>query len=70
MALSSWSCDGCTNICYRMVNGETFRYCRAFIEKGKNRAKWQGDHVTCRDYTQDPAKEDPVVRWHDCMMGR
>ena len=68
MALSSWSCKGCTNVCYRMVGGEVFEYCRPFIEKGKNRKKWIGDHIACLDYTTDPRKTDNIVRVHDCEM--
>ena len=32
--LRSWSCKGCTNICYRLIDGEVAEYCRPVIEKG------------------------------------
>lgn len=70
MTLKSWSCKGCTNICYRTVDGETFRYCRQVIETGENRTEWRCDYIACLDYTTDPASEDKTVRLHDCMMER
>lgn len=67
MTLRSWSCKGCTNHCYLMVNGEVHKYCRPMIEK-RQRTEWQGDYIACLDYTQDPAAEDKVVRLHKCEM--
>lgn len=55
MALSSWSCEGCTNVCYRYIDGEIRKYCKEF---GNNRTEWQGDHVACLDYTTDERKTD------------
>lgn len=69
MAVTSWSCKGCTNHCYRTVDGETFQYCRAFIENGENKTEWHGDHVVCLDYTTDPDAFDPVVRIHPVHEG-
>ena len=65
MALSSWSCEGCTNICYRYINGEIRKYCKEF---GSSRTEWQGDYVACLDYTTDPNALDPEVRIHECML--
>lgn len=64
MAVTSWSCEGCTNHCYLTYNGVTSRYCRAFIERGENETAWFGAHLACLDYTTDPEAFDPVVRIH------
>lgn len=68
MALSSWKCKGCTNICFRNVDGETFKYCRPVIEKGGIQTEWQGDKFVCLDYTTDPSATDHIVQLHECMM--
>lgn len=62
---SSWSCDGCTNICYRATPNGVFRYCRMVIEHGGQKVEWQGDHVACLDYTNDPEQTDDMVRIHE-----
>jgi len=64
-ALSSWSCTGCTNKCYRMCgDGQVYEYCRPVIEKGTNNRKWIGNHCSCLDYSTDPKKTDKAVRVH------
>lgn len=66
MALRSWSCKGCTNLCYRLVHGEVVTYCRPAIEKGKNRTAWVTDeYIACLDYTTDPAATDPIPKIHE-----
>ena len=58
MALTSWSCKGCTNTCYKLFEGKVYAYCS--IEN--NRTEWQGDYLACLDYTTDPDAEDKQVR--------
>lgn len=67
MRLSSWSCKGCTNLCNRVYGGETSTYCKPILE-GRHRTEWQGDHVACLDFTEDPAAYDDVVRMHECYL--
>ena len=57
--LTSWTCNGCTNVCWRLVDGEVFKYCRLF---GRMRTEWQGDYLACLDYTTDPNATDRTVR--------
>ena len=64
--LKSWSCKGCTNVCYRIANGETQEYCRSVIEKGKFHTKWvTDDFVDCLDKTTDPKATDVRVRFQE-----
>ena len=62
--LSSWSCRGCTNVCYRLCpDGEVAEYCRPAVEKGKSRKKWvTPDHIECLDKTDDPSMTDNEVK--------
>jgi len=62
--LSSWTCKGCTNVCYRILNGEVFTYCRPVIEKGSHRTRWEGDFINCLDKTTDPKAEDKQVKMY------
>jgi len=62
LALKSWKCKGCTNICFQMYGGEVAEYCRPMAEKGSHRTKWIGDTLFCLDYTTDPKATDPQVR--------
>lgn len=65
MALSSWKCGDCTNICFRLINGEVFEYCRPMLE-GRHRTEWvTEDHVECLDYTTDPGATDLVIKVHN-----
>lgn len=67
--LQSWNCKGCTNICYRQVDGEVHKYCRQVVENGDYRTKWVTEnYVACLDYTTDPNATDPQVRMHDCEL--
>lgn len=67
--LSSWSCKGCTNICYlSLPNGEVGTYCRTVIEKGEYRRKWFGNECRCLDYTTDPRKTDRRVQVHPSFL--
>lgn len=67
--LRSWSCKGCTNICYRLIDGEVAEYCRPVIEKGNNRREWVTDtFIDCLDKTTDPAATDPIPKIHGCYL--
>ena len=60
--LRSWSCKGCTNICYRLINGEVATYCRPVLE-GRQKIKWVTDeYVDCLNKTTDPKATDDVIR--------
>lgn len=66
--LRSWSCDGCTNVCYLEIHGEVFKYCKPVIE-GRLRTKWITDtFIDCLDKTTDPKAMDKVVRVHPAVM--
>lgn len=70
-ALSSWSCAGCTNICYMMHNGETGTYCKAMYQGPYKGKKWYGDHIACLDYTTDPARTDNQTKiWTEPKYGK
>ena len=61
-ALTSWRCKGCTNVCYRSLHGETFEYCKPTLE-GRVRHEWvTDDHISCLDYTTDPAVTETEVK--------
>lgn len=64
MRTKAWTCDGCTNICYMIYNGEVGKYCRANYENpdGKIRIEWRGDECFCLDRTTDPEREDKQIR--------
>ena len=71
MALKSWTCKGCTNICWRLVPGHgVYEYCRAYMDHGVVRKEWvTDDFIDCLDKTTDPDATDPVVKLHkDFMM--
>lgn len=62
--LKSWDCKGCTNICYRLLNGETMTYCKPMLE-GRARHEWvTEDYLACLDYTTDSTALDmEVTMW-------
>lgn len=68
MALRSYSCKGCRNICTLIqTNGEPATYCRTIYDQPENRGcHWverDGDLVLeCWDYTTDPEAEAKEVR--------
>ena len=64
MALSSWDCTGCTNLCHMITStGEVGTYCRTIYDQPNNKGKkWFGDHIACLDYTTDPKAEDRQLR--------
>lgn len=65
MSLKSWSCEGCTNICYRLIDGVIEKYCKAIIE-GKHITKFVTDeYVDCLTKTADPTATDPIPRLHE-----
>ena len=67
MSLKSWTCKGCTNICYRFFEGEVMAYCKPVIEKGSHRTEWvTEDFIDCLDKTTDPEATDPIPRLHEC----
>ena len=71
-SLRSWTCKGCTNICWRLVPGKgVYEYCRAY-ENGGPRKEWvTDDFIDCLDKTTDPAATDKTVRIHkDFICGR
>lgn len=71
MAVRSWTCEGCTNICYRLIRGEVSEYCRPVIERGEVKRQWvSGDFVNCLEKTTDPGATDYTVRIHECYTGR
>lgn len=71
MALSSWTCEGCTNVCYRLINGEVRKYCRPTVERGYTRREWiTDDFIDCLDKTTDPDAEDPIPRVHEDLIER
>ena len=60
--LRSWTCKGCTNVCYQLYHGEVYKYCRAVVE-GTQRIEWVTDtFVDCLNKTTDPSATDNVVR--------
>ena len=66
--LRSWSCKGCTNVCYRLIRGEVAMYCRPGIEC-RLRKKWVTDtFIDCLDYTTDPKATDPIPKIHEDLM--
>lgn len=69
MSLHSWTCEGCTNVCYRLIRGEVAEYCRPVIERGFLRTRWVTDEfIDCLDKTTDPAAIDLVPRVHECYL--
>lgn len=64
--LRSWSCKGCTNVCYRLINGEVAEYCRPTLEH-RHRKEWiTEEYIACLDYTTDPEATDNVIRmWEE-----
>ena len=62
MSLRSWSCAGCTNICFQVYEGKVAEYCRPMAEYGEHHKQWIGDMIVCLDYTTDPDATDPQVR--------
>lgn len=64
MALSSWTCKGCTNICHMIApDGRLGTYCRTIYDQPNNKGlEWQGDYLACLDYTTDPEAEDKQIR--------
>ena len=64
--LRSWTCKGCTNVCYRLVPGEgVFEYCRPGIEH-RSRHEWvTEDFIDCLDKTYDPAATDREIKLHE-----
>lgn len=66
--LHSWTCKGCTNICFRLINGEVCEYCRPVIE-GRHRKKWVTEtFIDCLDKTTDPDATDPIPRIHEDLL--
>lgn len=60
--LKSWDCKGCTNICYRLMDGQVFKYCRPMLE-GRSRHEWVTEEmIDCLDYTTDPKAEERDVK--------
>lgn len=60
--LKSWSCKGCTNVCYRLINGEVAEYCKPALE-GRVRHEWvTEDFVDCLDKTMDPEAMDKNIK--------
>lgn len=60
--IKSWTCNGCTNRCYRLLNGETSTYCKPMLE-GRARHEWvTEDFLDCLDYTTDLEAEDKEVK--------
>ena len=70
MALESWSCKGCTNICFQTYNGEIAQYCRALYDQPTVTRKWFGDKIECLEYTTDPNATDPQVRFWKPPIGK
>lgn len=69
MSLHSWSCEGCTNICFRLIRGEVMKYCRPVIEKGEVKREWiTEDFIDCLEKTTDPEATDPIPRIHECYL--
>ena len=67
MALQSWNCDGCTNVCYRLINGESVTYCRPILE-GRHCTEWvTDDFVDCLNKTTDPSATDYIVKFHESL---
>lgn len=63
--LRSWDCKGCTNVCYRLINGEVHEYCRPVLE-GRHKKEWVTDtFIDCLDKTTDPDATDAVIRIHE-----
>lgn len=65
MALKSWSCKGCTNLCHMIgPSGEVCTYCRTIYDQPNHKGKkWiTEDYIDCLDYTTDPEAEDRQVR--------
>ncbi len=64
MALHSYSCKGCKNLCHMIdSDGEVYTYCRTIYDQPKNKGlKWEGDYLKCLDYTTDPEAEDKQIR--------
>lgn len=69
--LSSWTCKGCTNVCYRLCpDGEVCEFCRPVMETGTHRTEWvTPDHIECLDKTDDPNATDPVVQVYNWPYG-
>ena len=69
-ALRSWTCKGCTNVCYRLVPGQgVFEYCRPVIENGSHRKEWVTDEfIDCLDKTFDPSATDYNVKMHEAFI--
>ena len=67
--LTSWSCKGCTNLCYRLdaQTGEINKYCRTTYEQPNNKGLlWEGNHLKCLDYTTDAsATNNQVEIWSE-----
>lgn len=67
-SLRSWSCKGCTNVCYLEVNGEVFKYCKPTVE-GRVRHEWVTDtFIDCLDKTNDPSATDNTVKVHPNIL--
>lgn len=64
MSLQSYSCKGCTNVCFRLINGEVAEYCRAVLE-GTHKTEWRGDILYCLNKTNDPSCTDNQVRIYE-----
>ena len=63
--LHSWSCKGCTNLCYRYINGEVSEYCRPMIE-GTFRKEWITDnYIDCLSKITDPRATDQTIKIHE-----
>lgn len=66
--LKSWSCKGCTNYCYRVFNGVTYKYCIPALE-GRSKYEWVTDtFIDCLNKTTDPNVTDETVRLHPSYM--
>lgn len=66
--VSSWTCEGCTNICFRYIDGEIHKYCKPLLN-GTHKSKWvTPDHVECMNKTTDPKATDWDPEFHPSML--
>lgn len=61
MSLKSWECGNCTNVLYRYIKGETYKYCKPIVN-GTHKTELQGDYVECLNKTHDPEAMDESIR--------
>ena len=61
--IKSWSCEGCTNVCYMLYESDVRKYCRVNFDYPDNKGlQWQENYLACLDYTTDPKAEDKQIR--------